>query len=337
MARQKRIALENTYYHIINRGVNNEKIFLDSEDRIYFLNLIKKGFDKNLAELITYSLMVTHYHLCAFFNLANISKALHYIEFRYAQYFNKKYNRNGHLFQNRFTSIIIQEGDYFQKVIDYIHLNPVKSGMSKDLLDYKWCGLQEIFGIDNKVKIFTNHLKDIIYQNREDYLKHLIELAKFELDIEVEYKYFTNNNGFYGEQQFINEKLENAERRKLSKDQSEKNIFIPKRWSDRIKIAKTNNPEEIYQYIKKYYDLDNQDNLKNIRVIGGISFNSIAIYILHKIYNVSFNKIVEIIKTINKRSISNTLIKISKKVENDIKLKKEIDNVIVYLQKEVKR
>jgi len=332
MARQKRIALENTYYHIINRGVNNEKIFLDSEDRIYFLNLIKKGFDKNLAELITYSLMVTHYHLCAFFNLANISKALHYIEFRYAQYFNKKYNRKGHLFENRFVSIIVQKGEYFDRVIDYIHLNPIKSGMCKDIFDYRWSGLREIFDIENKVKIFKNHLSNNIMKDKNAYLNYLIELSKKEYNIELDYKYYQNNNGFYGSKNFINEKLKKVERRKEERNDV---VFVPKRWSDRIKIAKNIEPEIVFKKIKEYYKVE-EEKIKSFRILKRISFSGFASYILYKYFDMSFSKIAEMIKIMNKRSISNSVNRLIKNLENNNMLKKEIENILIFIKNEVK-
>ena len=101
------------YYHIINRGVEKRKVFLEKEDKDKFLENLSNECIQHEAILHSYVLMDNHYHLLLETKKDNLSSLMRQINSKYAIYFNKKYNRVGHLWQDRYKSWIIFDDSYF--------------------------------------------------------------------------------------------------------------------------------------------------------------------------------------------------------------------------------
>lgn len=125
-------------YHIVQRGNNKEKVFETREDKqlflnILFLNRIRYGFF-----IHAYCIMNNHYHLLISDNGEDISRIMKNINYTYAKYFNHICNRTGHVFQERFFSEIIDTEAYLYTAINYIHNNPVRSGIVVDESLYEW-------------------------------------------------------------------------------------------------------------------------------------------------------------------------------------------------------
>ncbi len=109
MARPLRIEYENAFYHITSRGNERKEIFSDDKDRKSFLEYLKQGHDRFKIIIHTFCLMHNHYHILMEIPLANLSKAMHFINSSYTVYYNKKYRRFGHLFQGRYKSILVDK------------------------------------------------------------------------------------------------------------------------------------------------------------------------------------------------------------------------------------
>jgi REP element-mobilizing transposase RayT len=125
MPRRPRIEIAG-YYHIINRGVEQRVVFKEKEDYNFFLEQLSfftKQFNINIHN---YSLMNNHYHLLIETKEENLSKFMKQLNSIYAIYFNKKYKRNGHLWQGRFKSWYITDEAYLYTLILYIEQNPLK-------------------------------------------------------------------------------------------------------------------------------------------------------------------------------------------------------------------
>ncbi|WP_053955450.1 transposase [Inediibacterium massiliense] len=132
MPRAARIKNEEGIYHIMCRSISEVNLFLEDQDKIKYFQLIQKYKEKFRFKVYAYCLMDNHGHLIIDCNGVDISKIMHSINFCYAQYFNRKYNRHGHLFQDRFKSKLIKDEKYLITLSAYIHNNP------KDLSDYKY-------------------------------------------------------------------------------------------------------------------------------------------------------------------------------------------------------
>lgn len=138
MARQWRIEYPGALYHVLSRGNARQDIFLTDDDRVLFLDLIQELSDRFNIEVYAYVLMGNHYHLLLKTLDANLSKGMQWFGTAYTRKFNLLNNRNGHLFQGRFKSIIVENEAYLLRLSCYIHRNPLKAGIVERLSDYQW-------------------------------------------------------------------------------------------------------------------------------------------------------------------------------------------------------
>lgn len=155
MPRVRREKCPNSIYHVIVRGNNKEDIFRDYMDREVYLNRLKRYKEKFQVEVYAYCMMTNHVHLLIYDNGQDISKFMQGLSLSYAIYFNKKYNRCGHLFQGRFTSAMVRSDDYFLHVSKYIHLNPVKANIVNEAVQYNWSSFKIYMGIKDKKEIIN--------------------------------------------------------------------------------------------------------------------------------------------------------------------------------------
>lgn len=141
MPHQTCLDLENSYYHVYNRGVNKQNIFLDSFDRFYFIKLCRLSIEKFELTIHGFCLMNNHYHLLIHTKQANLSKVMKYIGESYAKYYTQKYKdlkKSGHVFMGRYGRKVIDTDEYLKTVLTYIHLNPVKDSFCKHPGEYQW-------------------------------------------------------------------------------------------------------------------------------------------------------------------------------------------------------
>ena len=129
----------STYiYHILARGIGQQRIFEQAGDYEQFLDFLFATKKISGFTLYAYTLMDNHIHLLIKEGSESISQIFKRLGTRYAQWFNSKYGRNGHLFQNRFCSEPIENDYYFLTVLVYIYQNPVKAGICNNAADYEW-------------------------------------------------------------------------------------------------------------------------------------------------------------------------------------------------------
>ena len=138
MPRQRRKIGLSKIYHVITRGNEKKDIFLDDEDKNKFIQIVINKKRKNEYILYAYCLMSNHLHLLIKEQEDNISRAMRRINTAYAYYFNKKYNRVGHVFQDRFKSEPVEDDRYLMSLMRYIHNNPVKTKIVDKPGQYKW-------------------------------------------------------------------------------------------------------------------------------------------------------------------------------------------------------
>ena len=137
-------------YHIILRGINSQEVFFDNMDREKFIKEIQTTKEMYGYKLYAYVLMTNHIHMLIQDENNYISKIMQSLAIRYAMYFNKKYERIGHLFYNRFHSKCVEDEKYLLNVQKYIHRNPQKDGICR-MDKYRWSSYQEYIGNNNIV------------------------------------------------------------------------------------------------------------------------------------------------------------------------------------------
>lgn len=142
MPRTNRIISYTDIYHIMLRGINKQNIFNDDFDRIKFLKTLKETKDKYQHNIYAYCLMNNHVHLLIFDCNKKISSIIQSLAIKYSLYFNKKYERVGHLFQNRYKSKCVENKRYLLNLVRYIHQNPEKANIELTEF-YRWSSFKE--------------------------------------------------------------------------------------------------------------------------------------------------------------------------------------------------
>jgi len=152
-----------TYFHVYNRGNKKEDIFLDESDFRFFLLKLRQYLlpdekdksrlsllPKDSFSLISYCLMPNHFHLLIRQNLdIPTSKLLLRVCTSYSKYFNKKYDKVGHIFQDQFKQVTIGDNDYLKWLSCYIHQNPKVAGLVSKIADYGWSSYRDFIGKDS--------------------------------------------------------------------------------------------------------------------------------------------------------------------------------------------
>ncbi|MBI4685490.1 MAG: transposase [Nitrospirae bacterium] len=139
MPRIARVCAEGYSHHITQRGNNKEKTFFDDEDKRFYLDALQRYKDKYKMKILAYCLMGNHVHILAMPEKeTSLARGIGGTNLLYTQYINRKYNRSGRLWQNRFFSSVIEKEPYLWAVIRYIEQNPIRAKLVKRAEDYQW-------------------------------------------------------------------------------------------------------------------------------------------------------------------------------------------------------
>lgn len=193
--RDYKIFEQGSFYHIYNRGNNKEKIFLDEQDYCAFLfrmglalgfetkelthtllstpysRIRINGIKKDKIKLHAFSLMPNHFHfLLEQKDKDSISALIHKAITSYSKYFNKKYGRVGHVFQDQFKAVLIESNPQMMWTSAYIHMNAVKDGLVKKPDNYKWCSFG-FYKTDQSLPILEKNFLLELFKNKENLLK----------------------------------------------------------------------------------------------------------------------------------------------------------------------
>ena len=133
MPRQARIDAPSALHHIIIRGIERNKIFQDDVDRDDFLNRIGNILPESKTGCYAWALLPNHAHILLRTGLVSIATIMRRLLTGYARRYNRRHHRHGQLFQNRYKSILCQEDAYLLELVRYIHLNPLRAKVVKDL------------------------------------------------------------------------------------------------------------------------------------------------------------------------------------------------------------
>ena len=153
-------------YHVVARGTGKQLIFEDDADRLEFLSILKDSIKRESAEVYAWCLMGNHIHLLIHAAVEKVSAMMKLLCGNYARYFNDRYGRVGHLFQERFVSEPIEDDEYLLTVLRYIHLNPSAAELA-DYDAYEWSSYREYWS--NPVICSTGFV-ETLFDSREDFM-----------------------------------------------------------------------------------------------------------------------------------------------------------------------
>lgn len=150
MPRQARLDIPGLIHHVMARGIEGRNIFLDEEDRESFLNRLAEVVNlPGGPRLYAWACMSNHFHILLRPGAGCLSPVMRRLMTGHAVTYNKRHRRQGHLFQNRYKSFVVEEESYFLELVRYIHLNPVRAGIVRNLEElerYPYTGHSVILG-----------------------------------------------------------------------------------------------------------------------------------------------------------------------------------------------
>ena len=152
MPRGPRLDAPGTLHHVMIRGIEKARIVKDDQDRADFVSRLATVSKKTGTAVYAWALLNNHAHILLRSGSTGLPGFMRKLLSGYAGSFNRRHHRYGHVFQNRYKSIVCEEDPYFQRLVCYIHLNPLRAGLVRSLeeLDgYPWCGHSVIM---NRIK-----------------------------------------------------------------------------------------------------------------------------------------------------------------------------------------
>lgn len=169
MPRIARFIVPGCFYHITQRGNDRRNVFLDDHDRRKYLFWLEEYRAKHHVEIFAYCLMNNHVHFIVRANEQGFSRLFSETHMCYAQYYHRRYETSGHLWQGRFYSCLLQES-HFHRAVRYVERNPVRAGLVGRAGDWPWSSSRTHLEIDKGI-VFLNQIEDYIsMENWQDYL-----------------------------------------------------------------------------------------------------------------------------------------------------------------------
>lgn len=183
--KRHRIEFAGALYHVTQRGNNRERIFRDDADKLHFLEELetsKLRFDFNLYG---YTFLDNHYHLLMQTWDDPLHKIMHRVNFMHSRYFNRRYNRSDHLYGDRYGAELIRDERRLWAVLRYIHWNPVRAGLCREVTGYRWSSDADYR--NNRVGLVDiDFILDSLAKSRTDALKLYVRLMSVQDDAEFE-------------------------------------------------------------------------------------------------------------------------------------------------------
>jgi putative transposase len=165
MARTHRVQLAGGVYHVTSRGVRKQALFRDSDDRVRFLRLLEMVVRRHDWSCLAYCLMTTHYHVLLRTPTADLAVGMQRLNGHFAQAFNRKYGERGHVFEERYHSVLVERDAHLIELYRYMALNPVRAGLCTRPESWRWssypfavglAGRPEFLAIDWALAYFGN-------------------------------------------------------------------------------------------------------------------------------------------------------------------------------------
>ena len=148
MARPLRNEFAGALYHVTSRGNERRPIFRNDHDRRTFLSFLGEAGARFGRSVSAHVLMINHFHLVDQTPEPNLSGGMHWLNGTYADWFNRRHKRAGHLFQGRFHAFIVEKEAHFAELLRYVVLNPVRAKMVERPEDYRWSSYRATAGLE---------------------------------------------------------------------------------------------------------------------------------------------------------------------------------------------
>ena len=263
--------------------------------------------------LYAYVLMNNHYHFVVKINGPNLSLFMRCVNGSFVTYFNRKHRRCGHLFQERFYSVLVEHGPEIKRVIRYIHMNPIRARAVEKIDEYTWCSHAQYEGAtgiawpEPVLKLFSDNRDEAISKYRE-YMADadILDWKKEAIGIYGDY--------ILGSDDFV---------KKIRLMFKEKNLSVD--IANRMKLKKVYDPEDVIKSVSKFFEMKREELLfKKSKWNKG---KSTLIYLLFKDCGLSLMDISKMLNGLRYAGISKTIGKMEKEFIGSGKVSKAVRKV----------
>lgn len=170
--RTSRFTAADNYYHVITRGNGQQLLFETNDDYQYYLSLLQRYSEETQVKICVYCLMDNHTHLLVHDEELNLSLFMLKLGTTYARYYNRKYDHSGHVFQNRFKSVLIEDERQFMTVCKYILYNPEKAGICNYPI-YPWSSYSAYFSQSDTFGFLDQNIIHTLFANEQCFYNFL--------------------------------------------------------------------------------------------------------------------------------------------------------------------
>ncbi len=327
MARPLRIEYPGAYYHVMNRGLNRQRVFANDKDRHNFLDLLGEIHRLWKVEIYAYCLMGNHYHLLLQTPVGHLSRNMRHLDGIYTQKHNRVHHRDGPLFRGRYKAILIDADEYLLSVARYIHHNPKQAGIVSAIGNYRW----------SSHRGYVNYKKAPNWLNTEEILSILgrgssrIEQYKKYMDsgVEKEIKEYYSRRylrPILGTKEFVRRVVERlGDRAKVDREKPEsRQVFS-------VEL------ERIVKATAKYYGKTLGDLRKRRRGEDNEA-RGMAVYLCRQLGGYRLTEIGKEVELENPSSVGTAYLKMKGRVEGQRTLAqraREIGNLVIKSQKRI--
>jgi len=315
MVRPLRLSFENAFYHITARGNMREKIFHSDRDKEVFLKKLKETLIKYSMICYAYCLMDNHYHLFIKTTQPNLSQGIHYLNSSYANWFRNKHQIIGPIFQGRFKSILVDADNYALILSAYIHLNPLRAGIVRQLEDYPWSSYLDYLNLRkpniSDPSFILKSIDNNTFNSIKSYREYVIEYQGMKDPIKKSYHHIALGSETFIER--VKEKIKHkGQRREIPSTRS---------------ISKY----DVETIITKMTQVLNIKSRMIFDKKRGNPNRSLAIYLIKRFTPLSLSKIGELFK-MDYSAVSQAAKRFEQKTEMDNEIKEYMQKVITALK-----
>ncbi len=175
MGRKPRVEFNGAIYHVIKRGNNREYIFRAEADKESLLTFLQHANKDNVYDLLGYAIMDNHYHLLIQTKKKPLQKIMQQVNNAYSKNYNKRYKRTDHVFGGRYKALLVKDDKYLLSLLRYVHQNPLRAKMCKELKDYPWSS-DQYYRNNKKGQVYIEKILDMFSEDRN---KAIQEYEKF--------------------------------------------------------------------------------------------------------------------------------------------------------------
>jgi putative transposase len=208
MSRPLRLDFEDAIHHVTARGNAREPVYRDEIDRALWKETLAHTVERFGWIVLAYCQMGNHFHLLLETPRPNLSRGMRQLNGLYAQRFNRRHGRVGHLFQARFHASLVERGEHLLALAAYVPLNPVRAGLCAQPVQWRWSSYRATLGLEPPAFVAIDRLLDLFGETREE----ARERYRSYVEDGVEDQTRLESRIFLGSEQFVAECTRDLER-----------------------------------------------------------------------------------------------------------------------------